>query len=209
MEPQVQKVVDKILQDAKEQAMRIVNEARGSAEIILEHQQELARQKAADEVASILTKARDEAKILVAIEESEAKRKANWMILSEKERLISNTLDEVRTKLTAFSNSKKYVPFLQKIIIDAGVALGGGKLEILLSEKDSALPLSSSSLSRTVAEKTGAKTEFRLSDERIKASGGTVIRLADGKILVDNTFDAMVQRNERHLRLTIAKILFE
>jgi len=209
MESQVHRIVDKIISDAKEKAKSIIEEAHKSSEVMLEQQRELARQKASEEVSLILKKAEEEAKVTTITEVAEVNRKASWMILREKERLINNVLDEVRTRLNAFSKSKKYVLFLQRLIVDSGTVLGGGMLEVLLNEKDFTLRLNFDELEKTITERTGVKTQLRLSEEKINAPEGTVIRRVDGRILVDNTFEAILKRREKHLRLKIAKILFE
>jgi vacuolar-type H+-ATPase subunit E/Vma4 len=209
MEPQLQRIVDKILLDASEEARRIVEGARMSAEATLEQQTDLARQKASREASTILKKAEEEKEVIGSIEASEASRKATWTILSEKERLITEVLDEVRRRLAAFSRSEEYRGFLQRTIADAGIVLGGGKLEVLLNKRDSALPLNSAALARAISKQTGTRTELELSKDKIRATGGAVVKRIDGKILVDNTFEAMLGRSEKRLRLEIAKILFE
>lgn len=209
MELQVERIVEKIIRDAQENATSIIEEAHRSAEMLLEQQRELARQKAAPEVVLILTKAEDEAEIAKITQVTEANRKANWMILSEKEKLVNNVLDEVRTRFIAFSESKNYGHFLQKIITEAGIVLGGGRLEVLLNEKDSIFPLNFNVLAKTIGEKIGTKTQLELSKEKIKTLGGAIIKRVDGKILVDNTFEARLERSEKNLRLKIAKILFK
>lgn len=209
MEPQAERIIDKILHDTREKANSIIEEARKSAEMMLEQQRELARQKASEEVSSILRRAETEVEVAMVTEATEASKKASWMILSEKERLVINVLDEVKTRLVAFSKSKKYVPFLQRIIVDAGTVLGGGRLEFQLNEKDSTLPLKLTTLAKTITKKTGTETKLQLSKEKIEASGGVVVKTFDGKILVDNTFEAILKQRERDLRLRIAKILFK
>ena len=208
MEAQTQKIVDKILRDTRDNAESIIEKAQRSAERMLEQQRELARQKASREVAAILEKTESETEIATVIEASEANKKAKWIILSEKNRLVNNVLDEVKTRLIAFAKSKEYLPFLQRIIVNAGIALEGGKLEILLNEKDSNLLLNLDELTKAVVEKVGTKSQLELSKEKAKASGGAVIRRVDGKILVDNTFEAILKRSEPQLRLKISKILF-
>ena len=208
MEAQAQKILDKILRDARDNAKSIIEKTQRSAEEMLEQQRELARQKASREVAAILEKTESEAEVATVIEASEANKKAKWIILSEKNRLVTNVLDEVKTRLIAFAKSKEYLPFLQRIIVDAGIALEGGKLEILLNEKDSSLPPNLDELTKAIAEKVGSKSQVELSKEKTKASGGAVLRRVDGKILIDNTFEAILKRSEPQLRLKIAKILF-
>lgn len=209
MESEAQKITDQILVDAKEDAKSTIIEARKSAEMLMEKQRELGHQKATERVSSIIGKARNEADITRGMVFTNIRRKAGWMVLSEKERLIANVLDEVRSRLMALAKTEKYVSQLERIIVDAGTALGGGKFQVVLNEHDSALPLKLNAMSKAISEKTNNKTELQLSKERIEASGGAVVKTADGKVILDNTFEAMLKRRERELRLKIAKILFK
>jgi len=208
MEPEVQRIIDRILHDSREKAKSIVEEAQKSAEMVLEKRRESARQKAWEESSSILKKAESEAEPLREVVLTDARRKAGWMVLSEKERLVTSVLDEVKTKLGALSQSEKYALILVKMILDAGIVLGGGKLEVSLNERDSALPLKFSMLAKAIAGKTGKKTQIKRSKEKIEAFGGAVVKTVDGRIVADNTFEATLKRRERNLRFKIAKILF-
>jgi len=208
MEPEVKRIVDRIIHDAKKEAKFIVEEAQKSAEMALEKRKALAHQKAEEKASSILKSTESEVEAIKEMVPTDARRKASWMILSEKERLVTRVLDEVKTKLGALSQSEKYILILEKMILDAGIVLGGGKLEASLNERDSALPLKFNMLAKAIAEKTGKKTQLKLSKEKIEAFGGAVVKTVDGRIVVDNTFEAILKRRERDLRFKIAKILF-
>jgi len=209
MEPEMQKIVNRILKDAKEDAETILEEARKTAEATLEKQKELARQKAMTEAQALLRTSENKVSAIKETVFAETKRKSNWMILSEKEQAVNRVLEEVKARLDALVRSKEYVPVLERFIVNAGVVLGGGRLEFVLNEHDHALPLNSEALAKAITEKTGAKTQFVLSDERVQASGGAIVRREGGKILMDNTFESMLKRSEKNLQLRIAKTLFK
>jgi vacuolar-type H+-ATPase subunit E/Vma4 len=208
MEPQVKRIVDRIVHDAKKEAKSVLEDAQKSAELMLEKRKALARQKAGEKASSILKRTESEVKALREMVPTDAKRKAGWMVLSEKERLVTSVFDKVKTKLEVLSRSEKYIPLLEKMILDAGIVLGGEKLEVSLNKLDSALPLKFSILAKAIAEKTGKKTQITLSKEKNEAFGGAVVKTVDGRIVVDNTFEAILKRRERDLRFKIAKILF-
>ena len=67
------------------------------------------------------------------------KKQADWIVLSEKNRLIASVLDEVKNKLMNMQKSEKYITVLEKLIVDAGTVLDGGMLEVMLNENDSKL----------------------------------------------------------------------
>ena len=208
MESATQRIIDQILRDAREEAKSIVKEAQRSAEALLGNQRQSARQRAEEDVYSLLKRAESEAETVRGRVIADTKRKAGWMVLSEKERLVTSVLDEVKTRLEALSQSEKYIPILEKLIVDAGTALGGGKLKALLNKRDSALALKLNILAKAIAKRTGTKTQLKLCKEKIETSGGAIVKTLDGRIVVDNTFEAILKRRERELRLKIARILF-
>jgi vacuolar-type H+-ATPase subunit E/Vma4 len=86
--------------------------------------------------------------------------------------------------------------------------MDGGELDVLLREEDRPLPLDLSVLAQTIGEKTGTETELKISNDRIDSLGGCFVRSRDGRIMIDNTFPAILKRRERTLRQAIRQILF-
>jgi len=207
MESPVQKIVDRILQDARAEAKSIVDEAQRSVEMLLEDRRQSARRKAEEDARSLLRKAENEAEIVRGRVIMDTKRKASWLVLSEKERLVTSVLSEVKNRLGDLQKSEKYISILVKMIVDAGTVLGGGKLEIVLNKYDSSLPLKISRLAEAITETTGVKTQLKLSKQKIKTLGA-IVKTIDGRIVVDSTFEAILRRRERELRFKIARILF-
>jgi len=203
-----QAITEVILQEAKKSAECIIREAQKSAEETLEKQRQLGVQRATESAHLLLKKAESEAELNKLRSIANAKIKANWVILSKKETWIGKVLNEAKNELKILTQSKKYLPILEKLIIDAGVILGGKELEILLNEQDSTLPLKLDELAKEIGEKTGVKTKLRLSKEKPKVIGGAIVRTANGKVVMDNTFDDILVRREKDLRSKIAKLLF-
>ena len=207
MESSANKILDRILNDAREETKAIIKEAKRSAEMLLEKQRKLALHSAEKEVYSLLKRAENEAAVIKGKVTTDIKRKAGWVVLSEKERLVTSVLNEVENRLVNLQKSEEYLPVLEKLIIDAGIVLGGGTLEVMLNENDSSLPLKLNKLEKKIADGTDVKTRLKISKQQIKAVG-VIVKTNDGKIFVDNTFEAILSRRERELRLKIARILF-
>ncbi|OGD44883.1 hypothetical protein A3K79_05330 [Candidatus Bathyarchaeota archaeon RBG_13_46_16b] len=207
-ETDVQRIVDRILNDAQREATALVEQAQKSAETVLANESERARQKALNEIRSESETNDDRIRAIRETVFAEARRKANWMVLSEKELAVNRVLNEVKENLGSLTHSKKYIRTLEGLIVDGGVALGGGQLEVALNESDSRLSLDLGSIAEIVTEKAATGSEVRLSSEQVKTSGGAIIRKADDRILVDNTFEAILKRSEPRLILKIAKVLF-
>ena len=208
MESAVGRISDRILQDAREEAKSIVDEAQRSAEMLLEERRQSGRQKAEEDVYSLLKRAESEVEVIRGRVATDTKKKASWLVLSEKERLVTDVLNELKRKLRDLQKSEKYIPVLEKIMVDAGEVLGGGKLEVMLNKNDSTRPLRIDMLANAITEKTGVKTHLKPSKQKIEAIGGAMIKTVGGRIVVDNTFDAILKRREKELRFKIARILF-
>jgi vacuolar-type H+-ATPase subunit E/Vma4 len=201
-------ITDMILEEAKKSAEHIIQEAQKSAEETLEKQRQLGVQKANESAQLFFKKAESEVELNKLRSMANAKIKANWVILSKKERWIDNVLNEAKNKLKILTQSKKYLLILEKLITEAGIMLGGKELEVLLNKQDSALPLKLNDLAKKISERTGFETKLRLSEEKPKVIGGAIVRTANGKVIMDNTFDDILRRREKDLRFEIAKNLF-
>ncbi len=209
MESSVQKFTDRILKDAREEAKAIVTQAEKSAEMLLENRKQSGRQKAEEDVYALLKRAESEAEIIKGRVATETRREAGWLVLSNKEQLVTNVLDEVKCRLGKLQKSKRYTPILERIIINAGTALGGGRLQVMLNKDDLALPLKTDTLAKAIARETGVETHLKFSKKSVEALGGSIVKTPDSKVIVDNTFEAILKRREKELRFKASRILFQ
>ena len=202
-------ITEVILEEAHKSAAHIIQEAKKLANETLEKQRQLGIQKAEEAAQLLFKKAESEAEFNKLNSIANAKIKANWVILSKKETWIDKVLNAAKNEIKILTQSKEYIPIIEKLITEAGVILGGKELEVLLNEQDSSLPLKLEDIAKEISERTGIKTKLRLSEEKPKVMGGAIVRTANGKMVMDNTFDDMFVRKEKNLRFEIAKILFE
>ena len=202
-------ITEMILEEAKKSAEGILKEAEKSAEDTLKKQKHRGVQRANEAAKILLKRAESEAELNKLNSIANSKIKANWVILSKKETWIDNVLKEARKELKILTQSKKYLPILEKLITEAGVILGGKELDVLLNAQDSASPLKLDNIAKEIGEKTGFKTKLKLSKEKPEVIGGAIVRTADGKVIMDNTFDDILVRREKDLRSEIAEILFK
>lgn len=207
MESSRNEIIDQILTDANEEAETIVKDAQTSAKTIIDKQSQSARYNTEKKVQSLLKRAEKDAYIIRGKVSTDIKMQAGWIVLSEKNRLIASVLNEVKNRLVRMQKSKEYVSVLEKLIVDAGAILGGGVLEVFLNEKDSTLPLKLGKLEKEISVQSGVLTQLNLSKQKTKAVG-VIVKTVDNRIFVDNTFEAILRRRERELRLKTAKILF-
>ena len=207
MEHSGNEILDRIMKDAREKAESIIADAKKSAETVIEKQRQSARQNAEKKASALLKRAENDADIIRGKVSTDIKRQAGWIVLSEKDRLITSVLTEAKKKLVNMQNSEEYFPILEKLIVDAAAVLDGVILEVLLNKKDLALPLKLDKLEKEISDRIGVKTQLRFSDQHITAVG-VIVKTVDDRIFVNNTFEVILSRRERELRLKIAQILF-
>ena len=201
------RIIDRILKDARAEAEIILKDAQKSAQTIIEKQRLSARHNAEKEANSLLKRAENEADIIRGKVSTDIKRQAGWIVLAEKNRLITSVLDEAKNRLVNMQKSEKYVTVLEKFVVDAGTVLGGGMLEVVLNENDSRLALKFDKLEKEISDKSGVRTRLKVSEQKTNAVG-VIVKTVDDQIVVDNTFEAILCRREKELRLKIARILF-
>jgi vacuolar-type H+-ATPase subunit E/Vma4 len=202
-------ITEMILEEAKLSAKNIFQEAKKSAEDVLEKQRQLGVQKGKESAQLLLKKTQKEAEFDKLRTMANAKIKADWVILSKKDAWIDNVLNGAKNNFKILTGTKKYIPILEKLIIDAGLILGGKELEVMLNKRDSKLPLKLEKLAKVIGDKTGVETKLSMVKDASDVIGGAILKTANGSVVMDNTFDDMLVRREKDLRLEVAKILFK
>lgn len=201
----LKKIQDKIIGEAEEKAKAIIREAEKSKKETLEEK----RKEGEREAERILRGGMEEADSLKRQKVAEARLKAKQMIIASREELINETAEKCREKLAALTTSKEYGETLRKLVEQGAIGLGGGDLEVVLAGKVVRTAVDLGSISKHIDERTGMKTTFNIAQDKLKSIGGVIVRKADGSIMIDNTFEARIERILRDIRIRIAKILFE
>ena len=204
-----QNITDMMIQEARKEAEQIIKNAQELAGSILERQKQLGIDEARAKASLLLKKAATEAATERLRKLTDAETTSNWIVLSRKEKIIDGILKEAKNKLRTLVKTNEYQSILEKLIIEASVALEGKELEVLLNEKDSSLRIDFGELSQEIGKRTGFETALTLSAERIEAIGGSIVKKSDGKVVMDNTFDDIIRRQEKDLRAKIANTLFK
>jgi vacuolar-type H+-ATPase subunit E/Vma4 len=201
----LKKIQDKIIGEAEEKAKAIIKDAEKTKKDILEQK----RKEGQMEASKILRDAKEEADSLKRQKVAEARLKAKQLTIASREELINETMEKCKENLSSLTASKDYPEILRKLIEQGGIGLGGGDLEIVPGGKIAKTAIDLGSIAKQIEEKTGNKTTISLAQEKSKSIGGVIVRKADGSILIDNTFEARIERILRDIRTGIAKILFE
>jgi vacuolar-type H+-ATPase subunit E/Vma4 len=206
---ELQNITENILQEAKESAEIIINDAQKIAEKMIRKQKQLATKEANAKRLSILKKAMNEADMERLHKIANSKITSNWIVLSRKQEIINTVIKEAKKRLQKLTQTKKYISILENLLIKSAVILGGKKIEVILNEEDSKLPLNLTELSKKVSIRTKTELELNLSKERIQVIGGVMLRTHDGRIAMDNTFDDLFKQKEKIIKNKISEILFK
>ncbi len=200
-------LIKKILDDAKKEADESIEKSRKTAQGALEEKRQEARKKAEEESGTLIKTAEDQARSIVESAIANSRIRMNWMILSEKEKIIDKVFDEVKIKLKEFTRSNEYDRMLESLIEEGAIAAGGGQLQVHLNNYDHERNLPLDRLSDNVEKATGVKTTLRKA-EVTNSIGGVLIKSNDGKVAVDNTFEALIKSRRKDLEPKISAILF-
>ena len=200
-------LAQKIVEDAKAEAGRIVREAEDFMKSLTARRKREGREKGGAEAKQIIESARADAQRIRRSKLSSAKVRSNWMMLMAKEEIIKKTMSLVVEELKKYVASDEYTAYLSKTIEELCVALGAEEVEVLLNEDDLKRGVDVSSISKNVSDRLGKPVRIVVKGERISNIGGVIVRTADGRVAINNTFEEIIARREREIRLAIAQEL--
>ncbi|MFH1779780.1 MAG: V-type ATP synthase subunit E family protein [Candidatus Micrarchaeota archaeon] len=176
-----------IMDKAETQAAILLSEARQEAKKLFQDASDKAKQMSKDAEAKTDVEAKEiEAEYLAAARlevktiESEAKRQ-----------LVNSVFKALCTKLGVFASSKEYEKVFSSLVTEGKKELGGESV-LIVSSKDQAL-----------AKKYGA-----VSKEKIDSLGGVIVATEDGRIRMNNSFEALIEEKKELLRQMIFDEVF-
>lgn len=201
-------LIEALLNEAHETAEKLIQDAKKEVKGVLEEQRKKGKERARDRIISIENKAQNDSVIIKLRSTAAAESKANWLILETKQTLIDNVLTQVKEVLLTKIKTDEYIHVLEDLILEGGIIVGEPDLEVILTERDSTLPLDLDKLSAIISKKTGVKVKITKSAKKIDVIGGPIIQTTDGKVVMNNTFEGMLNNSEKEIRFKIAQILF-
>jgi vacuolar-type H+-ATPase subunit E/Vma4 len=201
-------LVNRIIEDARIKAQRIVDEAEKEAEAMLEARRREAVEAAGKEASSMLMKAKVEAANLRRRILVDARMRAKWREIVEKNRLIEDVFREASRRMGEMPRDDRYMKFLEDRIYEYGVLAGGEELEIVLSDRDKELKLNLEEISERISATLGVPTVIRISEDSLSGKWGVIVRKIDGSVEIDGSPEAILERLKPRLQPMLAKILF-
>ncbi|MFX0063510.1 MAG: V-type ATP synthase subunit E [Candidatus Hermodarchaeota archaeon] len=191
-----------ILESAKKKKSEILDEVQQETEKILSQ----AKQKAEEINLKMINDAKAQASTIRAQELSKTRSRIKMSIQIKKQEFVEKVYTEGFNQLQKIIDSKDYDLYLQRLAIDAGVALLGGELEIFTRDQDKG-KIDIKTIFSEIKAKTGQESSITLKKITKETMGGCLVK--KGNVWVDNTIEAVFERKKRDLRLDLAKILFE
>jgi len=201
-------LIEKILHDAKKEADETIERSRKTAQGVLDEKREEAKKKAEGESESLVKASEGQARSIVESSIANSRIRMNWVILSEKEKIIERVFGEVKKKLREFTRTNEYDKILESLIEEGAVAAGGGELQVHLNSYDCQRNLALDQLSDNVEKATGVRTMLRKATDPANTIGGALIKSKDGKVAVDNSLEAVIESRRKDLEPKISTLLF-
>jgi vacuolar-type H+-ATPase subunit E/Vma4 len=201
----LKKIKDRIDEEAEERAKAIIEEAKIKAKEI----EEEAVGKAEKRAEEIVKRGKEEVERYKRRRLAEAKLKAKQRKIKAQEQLIEMAFEKAKEKLIELTSSKEYSKILESLVQSAATSIGGGELEVLLPAGHSKYLSNTSSIAKNVEAETKNPTNITISKGTLDATGGCLVRKRDGSISVDNTFQAILERKIKEIRVKAAKALLE
>jgi len=196
----------KILKDAEDRAQKIISEAEKEAEETIEQVKDEMEKVEETENREMKERFEESKRRRTAEEKTEHLR----LIRSYKTEIIDSVFDRTLQRLREYVETRQYKEKVKKLIIEAGISIGGGDLVVSLNDRDREL-INQKFLKKTadkIQEKRNTETHLELSDEILNNLGGAIISKAKESASVDNTLEERMKRKKEQIRGDLENILF-
>lgn len=182
-----EKIIEQIKKDSAKEIHLINLEAEKQVKNIIQ----IAKKEAEIQAEKIVENGKQQSEKQKKIQLSKANQDIKREIMNTKEKIIDNCFIKAHHELCILKG-ERYEKLIKKLIVDGQNKLG----------KDCTI-LYTRLVDKKIATDLGLKVEGR-----VDSSGGIILKSADGKVILDNTFDGIVKRNKDKLRIKVGKLLF-
>lgn len=197
----------KIISDSEKKAQELIEEAKDKAADILDSARKRAEEMKMSELEQIKKLVEDK-----SVQDLAEKKVAHHRRLqSYKSQTIDDVFDRVKDELQQYVKKPAYIETLRKLIVESGVALGGGRLSVTVNETDRKKMKKDlvKKLPKTIQDKANNKTEMILDEKSSRTIGGAVVSAVDQQASIDNTFEARLERVKEAAKAELEAILFK
>jgi len=182
-----EKIIEQIKKDSEKEIKQIISEAEKKSREIINS----AKKEAESEARKILDDGKKQSINLKKILISKANQDSKKQVMNEKEKIIEECFVKAYQKLAKIKG-RQYETLVKKLIQDGTQKLG--KKCIIFNSRDT---------DKKIAKKLGLKI-----GGRVEASGGILIKSADGRIILDYTLNGIMEREKEKIRIKVGKLLF-
>jgi V/A-type H+-transporting ATPase subunit E len=193
-----------IINEAKAEAQQIVEDAEVNARQLTEEALKIARSNLAGWAERQKQMAQGTSDRILG----KARNDAHMRIMNAKAGMIESAFEEARKRFEKERGTAKYQTFLKRLIIDAGIQIGGGNLVILTRKEDQPIISKITGLGTAISKKAGQSAKVAVGKQAIDAFGGVLVQNKDGNITVDYRIETLLSQVEAKYRNDIAKTLF-
>ena len=194
-----EKIIARILEDARLKAENNIKEAEKQASDIINAAKEEAEKKRTVIIENALKNADEMEKRAISVAELEARK----IKLKAKQEIITSVFEKAITALNSLP-AETYAKILCNMIISS-VAKGNEEVVLSIRDKERLGKEFIDDINRKLAEK-GLKGDLRLSEQTANINGGFILK--SGDIEMNNSFDALIKMKRNELEPEIIKILF-
>ena len=182
--------------EARERAMNLIGEANVKAQQLVADARTSAEATlaAADERTARMVEERRRRAM------AQARLKANQTLTREHEQIIQKLWKAAEERLRAIKNPSERLEMIEQLLVDAAVQLGGGPLRIQVAAVDHDAVAEALPAWRKALAAAHDVASIELDDETPAIWGGVIVRRADVRRLVDNSFNARLLLVQRQLR---------
>lgn len=196
----IEKIKERILEDASKEKQNILKEAEKQADQVLEEY----RKKAEDVRKQILNKAKKEAEDRKRRILSMAQLEQRKVILKAKQDIIDEVFENAKKRLKEIP-SEEYNDILYNMLLK-GVITGNEEIIVNKRDRSQITPDFIEQVNQEL-KKLGKNGNIKLSFKTGNMLGGFILKSKD--IEVNATFDSLIKLEREELETKIAKILFE
>ena len=192
----IEKITQRILEDARREAEDIAAQARQKAD-------EIARQyarQAEQEAQAILTRGEKAAAERLERLESAAGMERSKMLLAAKQQVLGEAFDLALEKLCSLPE-EEYIALLTNLALKAARS---GKEQLIFSAVDRARVGKQAVMA--VNERLGEQGKLTLSEQTRNIRGGFI--MSDGDVEVNCAFETLVRMQRETLEKEVADVLF-
>jgi vacuolar-type H+-ATPase subunit E/Vma4 len=197
---QVELLCQAILTQGRQEAERIVSQAREKADSLVAAAEARGREEVRRATEEVRAQALGTARNLVDRAALESKRR----LAEAKEALLGEIFKLGLERLQAFRDSADYPNWLRGMLVKARHELAGERLRLLANPEEARWL--TEALLEEVGRETGAGLELTL-DAEVPAGGFIAVR-GDGRLRLDLTFKGIISRQREYLRTEMARRLW-